>query len=200
MTCWPCSSESALRTDASGPGSRPRTRGDGAQADQAQDLGLDVERGETLTQERVDACRRGRVRAGARRSQSGRAPQRAFARQRDALVAERDLREPPAVVLPADDVRGRHPHVGEEHLVELVRAGHLHDRSDFDAGRAHVDDEVGDAVVLLGVGVGRASRMPKRATCASVVQIFCPFTTYSSPSRTARGRERRQVAPGARVR
>ena len=32
----------------------------------------------------------------------------------------------------------------------------------------------------------RASRSPKRERCASVVQTFWPFTTHSSPSRTAR--------------
>ena len=32
----------------------------------------------------------------------------------------------------------------------------------------------------------RAMRMPNFATCASEVQIFCPFTTNTSPSRTAR--------------
>ena len=61
------------------------------------------------------------------------APQRALARQRHPLVAERDLGEPPPVVLVADDVGGGHAHVGEEHLVELVRAGHLHDRAHLDA-------------------------------------------------------------------
>ena len=90
------------------------------------------------------------------------APQRAFARQRHTLVAERDLREPPAVVLGADDVGGRDAHVGEEHLVELVRAGHLHERPHLDAGRAHVDDEVRDAVVRRSAsGSVRASRMPQ---------------------------------------
>ena len=35
-------------------------------------------------------------------------------------------------------------------------------------------------------GSVRAMRMPKRAYCAPLVQIFCPLTTNSSPSRTAR--------------
>ena len=46
-------------------------------------------------------------------------------------------------------------------------------------------------------GSVRASRMPNCATCASVVQTFWPFTTYSSPSRTARVGERREVAARA---
>ena len=34
-------------------------------------------------------------------------------------------------------------------------------------------------------GSVRATSMPNRATCASVVQTFCPETIHSSPSRTA---------------
>ena len=35
-------------------------------------------------------------------------------------------------------------------------------------------------------GSVRAIRIPKRASCAPLVQIFWPLTTHSSPSRTAR--------------
>ena len=188
ITCWPCSSDSALRTDASGPGSSPRTRAETVRSRISRSTSdFDVERA------RAAGAAAGRCVPPWSRTRSmhvvrGRsaAPQRAFARQRHALVAERHLREAPAVVLGADDVRGRNAHVGEEHLVELVRAGHLHERPHLDARRAHVDDEVRDAVVRSASGSVRASRMPNCATCASVVQTFCPFTTYSSPSRTAR--------------
>ena len=44
MTRWPCSSASTLRTDASGPGGSPRMAArHRAQADEPQDLGLDVQ-------------------------------------------------------------------------------------------------------------------------------------------------------------
>ena len=56
-------------------------------------------------------------------------------------------------MLGTDDVGGRNAHVGEEHLVELVRARHLHERADLDPGGSHVDDEVGDAFLRRGVGV-----------------------------------------------
>ena len=35
-------------------------------------------------------------------------------------------------------------------------------------------------------GSVRAIRIPNFENCASEVQIFCPLTTHSSPSRTAR--------------
>ena len=45
-------------------------------------------------------------------------------------------------------------HVSHEHLVELRLTRHLPERSHVDAGRVHVDDEVGHAAVLGDVGVG----------------------------------------------
>ena len=155
MIRCPCSSARILRTDASAPGCSPRiARRHRAQADQPQDLHLDVERHQALPQggvgdapplaHQVDELVGGRAVA----------PQGAARRQRDPLVAERDLRQRPAVVLVADEVLGRQAHVGEEHLVEGVGAGHLHDRADLDAGRVHRADEVGDALVLRHIGVG----------------------------------------------
>ena len=100
--------------------------------------------------------RRPAARTRSNRSLAGRAepPQRAAARQRHPLVAERDLGQRPALVHLADQVGGRQAHVGEEHLVERVGAGHLDDRADLDAGRVHRADEVRDALVLGHVGVG----------------------------------------------
>src|SRR5215471_15893220 len=49
------------------------------------------------------------------------------------------------------------------------------------------------------VGAVRASRMPSSLWCAPELQTFCPFTTHSSPSRTARVRKpaRSDPAPGS---
>ena len=55
---------------------------------------------------------------------------------------------------PADDVVLRAADVGEEDLVELGGAVDLLDRADLDARLLHGDEEVGDAGVLGGVGVG----------------------------------------------
>ncbi len=45
-------------------------------------------------------------------------------------------------------------HVVQEDLVELRGAGHLLERPHVDAGLLHVDQQVGDAGVLLGLGLG----------------------------------------------
>ena len=57
----------------------------------------------------------------------------------------------------ADHVVGGDADVVEEHLVEVGVAGHLAERADVDARRSHVDDEVGDALVL-GRRRGRCGR------------------------------------------
>ena len=51
-------------------------------------------------------------------------------------------------------------------------------------------------VYLLVSGSVRAMRMPNFATCASDVQIFCPLTTNTSPSRTARVLQVGEVGTG----
>ena len=56
----------------------------------------------------------------------------------------------------AEQVGRRHLDVVEEHLVEVsgVWLGELGQRPTGDAGRAHVDDERADALVLRRVGIG----------------------------------------------
>src|SRR5204863_27590 len=74
--------------------------------------------------------------------------------QHVALVGEGGVRHLPAGVQQTHQVRARHAHVLEEDLVEAGVARHLHERAHADAGRLHVDQEVGDAGVLGRVGVG----------------------------------------------
>ncbi|MNE18700.1 hypothetical protein D3C80_1117500 [compost metagenome] len=71
-----------------------------------------------------------------------------------ALVAEQVLGAGPALVLLADQVGHRHPHVVEEHLVDFVLAVQGDDRPHADAGAGHVDQQEGDAALLLGLRVG----------------------------------------------
>ncbi len=71
----------------------------------------------------------------------------------DPLVVELVGYEGPAVVLAADEVRGGHPHVLVEDLVDVVLAHQVH-RLDGDAGRVHRHDDHRDALVLGHVGVG----------------------------------------------
>ena len=62
--------------------------------------------------------------------------------------------DPPAVVDLADAVRVGDARAVEEDLVELDLAGDLAQRSHLDAGLVHVEQEVGDALVLGRVGIG----------------------------------------------
>ena len=77
--------------------------------------------------------------------------------------------------------------VGEEDLVELGVTGDLAQGADLDARGVHVDDEVGQCP---GASARRGrcgpGAVPSVAVWASVVHTFWPFTTHSSPSRTAR--------------
>jgi hypothetical protein len=70
------------------------------------------------------------------------------------LVPEAGAGQPPAVVLRADPVDGRHPHVIEEHLGEQVPAGEVAQRPDLDSRRMRVDDQIGDALLPAFPGSG----------------------------------------------
>ena len=77
----------------------------------------------------------------------------------------------------AQDLRLVHAHVVEEDLVELGVAGDLPQRLHRDAGRLHVEEEVGDALVLGRVGSVRASSIIQSAMWASDVHTFWPLIT-----------------------
>ena len=71
-------------------------------------------------------------------------------------LPEQELGAVPAAVLLADQVLGRHLDVVEEHLVDLASAVHGLDRAHGDALGLHVDEQEGDAELLLGAGIGAA--------------------------------------------
>ena len=71
-------------------------------------------------------------------------------------MQQRRHRDLPAVADAAEDVLLRHLDVGEEDLVELGVARDLHERPHLDARRVHVDDHVGQVLVLRRVGVALA--------------------------------------------
>ena len=114
---------------------------------QAQHHHLGVEVGHPLPQDRIvatqfpDAGQHRRVVRAA-------APQHAALGQRHPFVGQGDLGQAPALVLGAHQVLDGNLHVGQEGLVEVVAAGHLHDGTDLDARGGHVQQQVGDA--LLG--------------------------------------------------
>ena len=200
MTCWPCSSASALRTDASGPGSSPWTF--------AETVRKRISRSTSDSMKSAASrCRStGSVTVPLRAHEveqvvGGRpdAPERPLARQRHAFVAQRDLGQTPAVVLRADDVRRGDPHVVEEDLVEGRFVIHLLDRPDGDAGRLHVEHEVRDPPMRLRVRVGAseqdavAGELRQRGPDLLAVEHVLVAVAHRAR------RERREVAAGFRL-
>src|SRR5680860_1311536 len=127
------------------------------------------------------------------------APERTLTRERDALIAERDLGESPPVVFVTHEVLGGNADVGEEHLVEVGATVHLADGPDIDARGLHVDDEVGDAAVRLRVGVGARQQDAvagdvgeRRPDLLAVHDVGVAVTLGSCG-------QRREVAPRARL-
>ena len=121
---------------------------------------------------------------------------------RDPLVGQRRPGQPPAAVDLADHAVVGHEDVVEEDLVEHRLAGQLAQRPDVDARARHVDEEVGDAGVLLRVGVRCGpGRCPSRPRWASEVQTFWPVSRQPDrrPSRdpSALRAQRREVGAGA---
>jgi hypothetical protein len=78
-----------------------------------------------------------------------------------ALVLERGVGDLPALAAPAHDVGLGHAHVLEEHLVERVLAqvaGHGAQGLDLEPRRVHGHEQVADAGVLGGLGLGPHQR------------------------------------------
>ena len=83
-----------------------------------------------------------------------REPERRGGAEAGALVHQRRDRDHPAVALAADDVLVGDVGVLDEELVELGLAGDLAQRPHLDLVLLHVHEEVGEPLVLGGVGVG----------------------------------------------
>ncbi len=116
---------------------------------------------------------------------------------RPTLVGQRRAGHGPALALGADHLVHRHEDVGEEDLVELGIAGHLHERAHVDAWIGHVDDERGDPLLaprFVRIGA-RQAQAPRgelgvgRPDLAAGHEV-APFGRHGPR------RERRQVAPG----
>ena len=103
--------------------------------------------------------------------------------RRAALVGERRVRDPPALVLGADEVLDRHLDVVEEDLVELALAGDLAQRADLDARRRPSGS--------------RASRCPGalRRVRVGAHQRDGPVRRTSRTTTTPSGRSRRTTPP-----
>ena len=115
------------------------------------------------------------------------------------LVHQRREGDRPAVVDVAEAVVIGHAHVVEEDLVEARAAGHLPQRTHLDAGRLHVDDEAGEALVLGQVGIGAGDDLADvavvRAGRPHLLTGDHPLVTVADCS----GLQAGQVAAGTRL-
>ena len=86
--------------------------------------------------------------------------------------------------------------IGEEHLVEVRRPGHLPDWSDFDTGCFHVKNEKRQARVFHRIRIGAGDQDSVIAVMrARVPDLLCPFDTHASPSFSARVRSAARSDP-----
>ena len=120
-----------------------------------------------------------------------------LARVHASLVRERRVRDVPTGVLRADELVGRHEHVGEEHFVELGLVGDLTQRSHLDAGSVHVDDERGDPFALRRVGIGAREAPAPVGELRVARPDLLAVEEPAAVDRRRPGRERGQVAPRA---
>ena len=117
-----------------------------------------------------------------------------------ALVAERVHRDLPAVAAAAEEVLLRHHDVVEEQLAELGMACDLGHRAQLDAGRAHVDDEHGDALVLRrGVVGAREHAAPPRELAPRHPRLLAGDDVVVVVLDGARA-QRREIRAGLRLR
>ena len=71
-----------------------------------------------------------------------------------ALVHQRAHRHVPSVIHLAENIFDRDAHIAEEQFVEFGFAGHLAQRTNFDAGRFHVHEQNGESFVFRDARVG----------------------------------------------
>ena len=119
--------------------------------------------------------------------------------QHRAFVCERALCDRPAAVERADQILLGHPHVGEEHFVEVAElvVGKLGEGPAFDSRRRRVDDERADALVLgrsrIGTHEAQAPVGVVRARRPHLLPVHHELVADQLRARL----EAREVAPGA---
>ena len=106
----------------------------------------------------------------------------------------------PAIALSTDPVRVVHTGVVEEDLVEGRIPGHLTQRPHLDTGLGHVDQEVGDASVFGGVGIGAGDQDPVLRIVSARVPDLLPGDGPLIAILHRAGAERGHVRAGRRFR
>ncbi len=145
--CWFSSAPTSLPIEPSGPGPPTVAEARGTLGGQPLGLGPQPQLCQPVPQHRRLQIRpRGPQRNGV--GDGARPSSAAAGAERAALVHQRRHRHPPAVADRAEPVRVGDAGVGHVDLVELRLAGHLAQRPGLDTGSVHVDDEVGQALVL----------------------------------------------------
>ncbi len=118
-------------------------------------------------------------------------------RHRDPLVGERGTGELPPVPRLRDHALVRDEHLVEEDLVEQRLTGDLTQRPDLDAGRPHVDQEVGDPLVRWHVRVGAREADAPVGTLGHRGPHLLPREPPSPVDSLGAGPQRGEVRPGA---
>jgi hypothetical protein len=115
-------------------------------------------------------------------------------------VEERRHRHLPAAADLAQQVLLRHLDVGEEDLVELRLAGDLAERAHLDAGRLHVDDQVGEPLVALRVRIATADKDAVVGDVSERRPDLLAVDDERAVLSLDRGANCREVGSGARLR
>ncbi len=190
------SANASLATEPSGPGRARLAVGRRPCVREPQHLGVDPEAGEPVAAHVVVAL--GVLAPDLERVADGtRLPAGNRAADRHALVHQRGERDPPPVAEAADAVGVGHAHTGQVHLVELGLAGDLTQRPDVDAGRVHVEREVGEPAVLRCFGIGARDEHPAVGPVRERVPHLLPVDDPLVAVADRTCRQAREVGTGA---
>ena len=113
-----------------------------------------------------------------------------------ALVHQDRDRDPPPAADVSQPVLVGYPNTVEEHVVEPRSAVHLADGPHFDAGRAHVDDEAGEPLVLGHVRVGPDDDHPPPAEVGAGIPGLLSVDDPVRAVASRPGQESGDVGPG----
>ena len=107
---------------------------------------------------------------------------------RKPFIHQRREGDPPTIADLAKPLAIRHTHIGEEHFVEIRRAGDLMNRPAFDPRRFHIKEEIGEAFVLRHGGIAAchddAVIAKMRAGCPNLLAVQDPIVAVAFRAQT----------------